>query len=312
MSFSGKTGKQGEAFYRQLIAALQFQALVIVGDFDYPGIWWKACSASHPQSKRFLRCIDDNFLMQMVDEPTRRGALLDLTLTDKEGLVEAVKVEGSLGYSHHEGVEIRISCGRNRTPSRITTLDFRRANFDLFKQLLGEIPWDRVLEGKGAQDSWLAFKGCFFRAQDQSIPAGRKSRKGARRPTCLSRELVEKLKWKRRVYRSQKEGLATWEEYKTVVRGCREATRKAKASLELNLASGVEDNRKGFFEYKADKTNTRGSVGPLMNEMGALVTEDAEKAELLNAFFVYTAGGSPEEPHTPEAPEEARIKDEFA
>lgn len=123
---------------------------------------------------------------------------------------------------------------------------------------------------------------------------------------------MEKLKWKRRVYRSQKEGLATWEEYKTVVRGCREATRKAKASLELNLASGVEDNRKGFFEYKADKTNTRGSVGPLMNEMGALVTEDAEKAELLNAFFVYTAGGSPEEPHTPEAPEEARIKDEFA
>jgi len=82
VSFSGKTGKQGEAFYRQLIAALQFQALVIVGDFDYPGIWWKACSASHPQSKRFLRCIDDNFLMQMVDEPTRRGALLDLTLTD--------------------------------------------------------------------------------------------------------------------------------------------------------------------------------------------------------------------------------------
>ena len=89
------------------------------------------------------------------------------------------------------------------------------------------------------------------------------------------------------------EGLATWEECKTVVRGCREATRKAKASLESSLATGVKDNRKSFFKYIADKTSTRGNVGPLMNEVGALVTEDTEKAELRNAFSVsfYTAGG---------------------
>ncbi|KFQ14566.1 hypothetical protein N330_13202, partial [Leptosomus discolor] len=184
----------------------------------------------------------------------------------------------------------------------ITTLDFSRANFSLFKQLLGEIPWHRVLEGKRAQDGWFIFKDHFFQAQDQSIPVGRKSRKGARRPVWLNRELMGKLKWKKRVYRSWKEWVATWEEYKTVVRGCREATRKAKASLELNLAREVKDNRKSFLKYIADKTNTRGNVGPLLNEVGALMTEDTKKAELLNAFFasVYTAGDCPQEPQTPE------------
>jgi len=83
------------------------------------------------------------------------------------------------GCHDHEVVEFRISCGQNRIPSRITTLDFRKANCGLFKQLLGEIPWDRVLER--AQDRWLAFKDCFFQARNQSIQTGRKLRKGARR-----------------------------------------------------------------------------------------------------------------------------------
>ncbi|KFU95230.1 hypothetical protein M959_01829, partial [Chaetura pelagica] len=161
------------------------------------------------------------------------------------------------------------------------TLDFHRANFGLLNHLLREIPWDRVLEDKGAQDSWSTFKDYFLQAQDQSVPMVRKSSKGARRPAWLKKELLDKLKWKRKIYRSWKKGLVTWEEYRTVVRGCREA----KASLELNLASQVKDNRKGFFKYIASKTSTRGNIGPLRNEVGALVTEDIKKAEVLNAFF---------------------------
>ena len=77
----------------------------------------------------FLLCTDDTFLMQMVDEPTRREALLDFILTNKEGPVEVMKVDGSLGCSDREVVELRISGGQNRIPSRIPALDFRRVNF---------------------------------------------------------------------------------------------------------------------------------------------------------------------------------------
>ena len=72
--------------------------------------------------------------MQGVDEPTRRGALLDFILTNKEGPVEVMKVDGSLGCSDREVVELRISGGQNRIPSRITTQGFKRANFGLSKQ----------------------------------------------------------------------------------------------------------------------------------------------------------------------------------
>ena len=58
----------------------------------------------------------------MVDEPTRRGALLGLVLANKEGLVEAVSVDGNHGCSNHELMEFRMSYGRNRIPSRYSGL----------------------------------------------------------------------------------------------------------------------------------------------------------------------------------------------
>jgi len=100
-----------EAFYRQLQAASQSLALVLMGDFNHPDISWEDHTARHSQSRRFLQSIDDNFLMRVVQEPTRKGSLLDLVLTNKEGLVENVKAGGRLGCSDHEMMEFRILHG---------------------------------------------------------------------------------------------------------------------------------------------------------------------------------------------------------
>ena len=72
----------------------------------------------------------------------RRGVLLDLVLTDRDGLVRDMKDGGSLCCRDHEMVEFKMELGgRSRAKSRIVTLDFWRANFDLFWDLLGGISW---------------------------------------------------------------------------------------------------------------------------------------------------------------------------
>jgi len=110
-----------------------------------------------------------------------------------------------------------------------------------------------------------------------------------------------------------KEGQATWEEYRNVVRACRDATRKVKVHLELNLARDVKNNKKGFFNYISSKWKTRDNVGPLLNEVGVLVTENAEQAQLLNAFFalVFSAKTGPQESHALEVREEACRNDDL-
>lgn len=52
--------------------------------------------------RRFLESVEDNFLTQMVREPTREGPLLDLLLVNREALVGEVTVGGHLGYSDHK------------------------------------------------------------------------------------------------------------------------------------------------------------------------------------------------------------------
>jgi len=231
---------------------------------------------------------------------------------NKEGLVEDVKVGGSLSSSDHEMVELRILCEGSRVVSMIKTLDFRRASFGLFKNLLGGIMWVRGLEGRGIQESWSLFKHHFLHAQDRCIPLRKKSRKGGRRPAWMSKELLAELRQKRKVYGRWKEGLAPWEEYRNVVRACRDATRKAKVHLELNLARNVKDNKKRFFKYIGSKWKTRDDVEPLLNEVGALVTEDAKKAELLNAFAsVFNAKAGPQKSQTLEVREVACRKDDL-
>ncbi|GAB0209831.1 hypothetical protein GRJ2_003448800 [Grus japonensis] len=118
-------------------AASHSQALVLIGDFNHPDICWRDNAAERKQSRKFLECVDDNFVLQVTEEPTRRGAMLDLVLTNKEGLVGDVKLKGSLGCSDHEMVEFRILRAARRACSKLTTLDFRRADFGLFRDLLG-------------------------------------------------------------------------------------------------------------------------------------------------------------------------------
>ncbi|GAB0205898.1 mitochondrial enolase superfamily member 1 [Grus japonensis] len=268
-----------EALYRQIGAASRSQALVLMGDFNHPDICWRDNAAEHKQSRKFLECVDDNFLLQVIEESTRRGAMLDLILTNKEGLVGDVKLKGSLGCSDHEMVEFRILRAARRAHSKLNTLDFRRADFGLFRDLLGRIPWDKALEGRGAQDSWLIFKGQLLQAQERCIPTKRKSGENTKRPPWMNKELLGKVKQKKEAYRGWKQGQVAWEEYRETVHAAREQVRKAKALIEISLARDVKDTKKSFYRYVSDKRRTRENVGPLRNETGDLVTQDMEKAE---------------------------------
>jgi len=90
-----------EAFDKWLAETSQSLALILVGDFNLPDVCWKYNTAERKQSRKFLECVEDNFLTQLVSECTRGGALLDLLFTNREELVGDVMERGHLGLSSH-------------------------------------------------------------------------------------------------------------------------------------------------------------------------------------------------------------------
>jgi len=175
-----------EALYRQIGTASRSQTLILTGNFNYPKICWRENTAVHKQSRRCLECIDDNFLLQETEDLARRGAMLNLALTNREGLMGNVKLKGSLGCSDHEKDEFKNLREVRRAHRNLTTLGFRRAGFSLFRDLLVRGPQDKAPGGREAQESWSVFKDHLLQAQEQCIPTKRKSGKNARRPAWMN------------------------------------------------------------------------------------------------------------------------------
>ncbi|PKU48424.1 rna-directed dna polymerase from mobile element jockey-like [Limosa lapponica baueri] len=157
----------------------------------------------------------------------------------------------------------------------------------------------KTLKDKGVQEGWTFFREEVLKAQQQAVPVRSKARRPGKRPAWLNKEIRSQLREKRRVYDLWKKGQATQEDYKGVVKLCREKIRKAKAQLKLDLALDVKNNKKNF----NSKRRTRESLHSLLDMGGNVVTKDEKKAEVPNAFFAsaFSSGvGCPPSTQTPE------------
>lgn len=110
--------------------------LVLMCNFNYPDICWENNTAAHKLPIRFLECIEECILLQMLDMLARNSALLDLPLTNCENLCDNKTTNGSFGYSDHSIVEFKILLSTLKTSSRTKTQDFRRANFNTLRAQL--------------------------------------------------------------------------------------------------------------------------------------------------------------------------------
>ena len=142
----GQDNNADELFFTELRDASILSPLVLMGDFNLPDVNWDHYMADTSKSRRFIKHLDDNFLVQVLREPTRKGALLNLLLEKREGLVGDMAIGSHLGHSDHEVVELRFYGDRRKTATKTSALDMGKADFRLLRELVSKVPGKLLLK----------------------------------------------------------------------------------------------------------------------------------------------------------------------
>lgn len=122
----------------------------------------------------FLQCaisMIDYILLTCHEALPDVGELLfDLVLTNTEELIKEVKTEGSLDCSDHALVVFVISGNSGLAKSKVRTMNFERANFQLFKYLVDENTWETALRNTGNEKSWQILRALFLQLKNSPSP----------------------------------------------------------------------------------------------------------------------------------------------
>lgn len=105
--------------------SLHSQDFIPMGDFNRLDICWENNTAGCKRSRRLL---ENNFLAQVLEKPTRGEVILDLVLASADELIKGTETQGSLGCSDWALVEFGISKSGSLEKSKVRTLNLDEWN----------------------------------------------------------------------------------------------------------------------------------------------------------------------------------------
>jgi len=279
---SPNSPRDNDAALQQVIG-LADKDSIYIGDFNYPDIDWKKMTCTSANSRGFLDTVMDNFLHQFVDFPTRKQNILDLLLARDPNLVDDTRCAGKLGKSDHDTIQFIIHQNPSGPPPSVERVpNFSKACFDDIKRELSRKNWELVLDGMTTEQAWLHVKNTISSLTSQYVPFA--PRRTSSRPMWMSSSAIRAVRKKQRKWISYRSGHSSEESYKAEEKKAKKEVRKARRNFEKNLAKEVRKNPRKFYSY-VNARNKRPGVGPLVDEVGNILSTDEAMANEFNRCF---------------------------
>ena len=150
-------------------------SVIMCGDFNVPNINWSVTfpTVSSPVANALCDLVRDDFLHQLVLNPTRESSLLDLVLTNQPDLILDVTVIDNLPLSltDHDAVKFSLcAVDALQTPCKRSLYNYKKADLSLLVDTLSSIPWTVIESACDIEDSWQQFKDLFLTAVEVTVP----------------------------------------------------------------------------------------------------------------------------------------------
>ena len=268
--------------------------IILSGDFNFPFVKWKrmpdnSCSweyKSHTnaradeksQFEKLLGICNSQFMLQIIEEPTRIENTLDLVFTNEISLITSVEVNNS-NHSDHDKIEISTNYTttehernneRNEETNVFKTLNFhaKSVNWNNIIRCIEDTNWEQKFETKDSIQNNEEFLEIITNNASENAPKRRQQGNNRKMPKERKR-LHNRLKMlkreKHRAYskerkkRFDKKILET--EQKIIDHKRSERLEKEKQCLEC-----MKDNPRMFYSFINKQRNRRIEIGPFKND----------------------------------------------
>ena len=274
---------------------LNYDNILITGDFNFPKINWQLLNLSKGPEKLFIDSIQDLFLTQLVTRPTRhrlgqKSSLLDLVLTNDENFIIDIEHSAPLGLSDHDLLKIKLNIPKLLPKSKdIPRYNFHKSIFTELREYISSVDWENI-NSMNIEDAWNYFKKNLHQGFEKYVP--KKKKFDRKKPVWLNQKCMKSIKKKYELYKRYKFSTLHYD-YQRYIEQRNETKRqirKAVKEFEKKLSKECKKNVKGFWKYVNNKLKRSTNICNLLKPDGSLTTSNKEKADTLNEFFssVYT------------------------
>ena len=181
-------------------------------------------------------------------------SILDLVLTNEEGMIENIDYGNPLGKSDHLVLTFEFKCYTKQNTNIKNVQIYAKGKYDLMEAELGEINWEAELQEREADvnKQWKYIKERILEAADKYIPKKR-IKKDKSSNTNISNEMRQLIKKKHRLWQRYRDSnYSDDEKYKHYCRvrnKVRKATRYHQKCQEKVIAENAKTNPKKFWKY---------------------------------------------------------------
>merc|ERR1712074_255324 len=192
-----------------------------------------------------------------------------------------------LGNSDHNMIEFEINIKYESKNNYTKVPNFRRANFNTFRERVSEIPWNNIFISKTTNEQWEILLDTILTAQNESVPLKRKRTGIKNNPKWYSVEIGRLIKDRNNAHKNytRTKSEADLNVFTERKRNVKSAVKVAKRNYERNIAGSCKENPKKFFEYVNNRNPVKCSIGPILDENAALAYDDVIICDILNKYF---------------------------
>ena len=258
---------------------------VVLGDFNYPTANWTTLQGC-ATSQQLIDISLDMFWQQVVSMATHQsGNILDLVFAEP-GMVNDVRDIGRLGNSDHAVLIVETNHPFIRKGSSHERFNHRRADYNKLRKLFKECDWKTELSSNDVEACWARFKVIYNNTVQQCIPIDKADKK-KKKPPWLTKDLLKLVRQKQKAWKQHRSSRSaeTWDEVKKMTKLLKKRVQKAKLNFERKLAKNAKQNPKAFYAYIGTKRSNRTGVGPLQDNAGNIISDDAAQAQMLNEYY---------------------------